>query len=599
MKTRLTISWIVRCYLFSIALFLISTTSFAQGNLGYQKGVINIKFEKGFTNNLDAMAVSRSSQGDIIQTGFPSLDNLNQTYKAVSMERIFPHGGKFEAKHRKHGLHLWYRVKFDNSKDVIAAKSAYGQLAYVKMAEPIYNKKLVEIYEEQLTKDEYEKRFGPDPGQSAEWNDPQLPNQWHYNNTGQTGGTAGADIDLFEAWDIQVGTPDVIIAVTDGGINPNHEDLAANMWVNTGEIPDNGIDDDNNGYIDDVNGYNFADNTGTIPAGDHGSHVGGTVAAVNNNATGVGGVAGGDGTAGSGARLMSLVAFGTAVGGFETTYIYGADNGAVISQNSWGYTSPGAYEQVVLDGIDYFIAEAGYDENGDPFGPMQGGIVFFAAGNSASDQEWYPGFYEPTFAVSGSDHNDDIYDASNFGDWIEAAAPGENVLSSTGNSYAIFSGTSMACPHVAGVAALIVSEFAGNITPAQVKARLIDTAEDVGLPAGFKNRINAFNALLTDNGIAPDAVTDLSTSAIGISTVDITWTAPADADNENAALYKIRYSTSPIDAGNFNSATLAGSPAAQAAGTTETFTVTGLTPSTNYYFALASSDKRNSRFNSW
>ncbi len=592
MNTNIAFKAIRRCYLIITTIFLSLTTSFAQGNLGYQAGAINVKFEKSFTNSLDAMAVSRSSQGGIIQTGFPSLDNLNQTYKAVSMERIFPHGGKFEAKHRKHGLHLWYRVKFDNSKDVIAAKSAYSKLAYVKMAEPIYDKKLIEIEEKILTKSEYEKRFGsPDAGQTVSWDDPQLPNQWHYNNTGQTGGTADADIDLFEAWDIQVGTPDVIVAVTDGGINPNHEDLAANMWVNTGEIPGNGIDDDNNGYIDDVNGYNFADNTGTIPAGDHGSHVGGTVAAVNNNATGVGGVAGGDGTAGSGARLMSCVAFGTAVGGFETTYIYAADNGAVISQNSWGYTSPGAFEQVVLDGIDYFIAEAGYDENGDPFGPMQGGIVFVAAGNDATDAEWYPGFYEPTFAVSGSDHNDDIYDASNFGDWIEAAAPGESVLSSTGNSYAVFSGTSMACPHVSGVAALIISEFAGNITPAQVKARLIETAEDVGLPAGFKNRINAYNALLTDNGIAPDAVVDLSVSNIGQDYLDITWTAPADSDNDNASVYEIRYSTSPIDANNFASATLvAFPPTPQPAGLTENFTITGLIPSTTYYVALTSSD---------
>ncbi len=590
MKSELTINSLFKCYLFFIALLFFSTNSIAQENLAYQSGVLSVKFEKSFTNNLDAMAVSHSSSG-VVQTGLPQMDNIHQAYKVISMERIFPYAGKFEAKHRKHGLHLWYRVKFDNSKNVMAAVSAYSNLNYVKISEPVYNKKLVEIEEEQLTKAEYEKRFGgPGTGQTISWDDPQLPNQWHYNNTGQTGGTADADIDLFEAWDIQVGTPDVIIAITDGGVNPNHEDLAANMWVNTGEIPGNGIDDDNNGYIDDVNGYNFADNTGTIPAGDHGSHVGGTVAAVNHNGTGVGGVAGGDGTAGSGARLMSCVAFGAAVGGFETTYIYAADNGAVISQNSWGYTSPGAFDQVVLDGIDYFIAEAGYDAGGNPIGPMQGGIVFVAAGNDATDAEWYPAFYEPTFAVSGSDHNDDIYDSSNFGDWIEAAAPGESVLSSLGSGYGIFSGTSMACPHVAGVAALIISEFAGNITPAQVKARLIETAEDVGLPTGFKNRINAYNALLTDNGIPPNAVTDLATTHIGLSSVDITWTAPIDTDNDNAAVYEIRYSTSPIDAGNFNGATLAASIAAQAAGTTETYVVTGLTPSTDYYIALTSSD---------
>src|SRR6185436_19971905 len=117
------------------------------------------------------------------------------------------------------------------------------------------------------------------------------------------------DIALFRAWGLTTGTPNVVVAVTDGGAQVNHPDLAASMWVNTGEIPGNGIDDDNNGYVDDINGYGFGDNTGEIAPDDHGSHTSGTIGATTNNGIGVSGVAGGSGS-GDGVRLMSCAAFG-------------------------------------------------------------------------------------------------------------------------------------------------------------------------------------------------------------------------------------------------------------------------------------------------
>lgn len=170
--------------------------------------------------------------------------------------------------------------------------------------------------------------------------------QWHYKNFGITPRSVeGADINLFEAWKQTTGSPNVIVSIVDGGIDGSHEDLKDNLWINEGEIPGNGIDDDGNGFIDDVYGYNFVSDKGeiTLDEAGHGTHVAGTVAARNNNGIGVSGVAGGDGTPNSGARLMSCQIFEGANGSGQGAgaTVYGANNGAVISQNSWGYDYPG------------------------------------------------------------------------------------------------------------------------------------------------------------------------------------------------------------------------------------------------------------------
>ncbi|MEP2773391.1 MAG: S8 family serine peptidase [Fulvivirga sp.] len=566
-------------YSLSLILIIFAVTSI---HAQMREGVLRIKLTEEKATYLQNVNLAKSSAG-YVATGDTKLDAVLATCKANTMKRVFRPAGKFEAKHRRHGLHLWYEVTFDKSTKVQNAVKAFSGLTDIQISEPLYEKAIIgynplKIKKVSLTTD-------PD--------DPQYEDQWHYNNTGQTGGTAGADISLPQAWNIETGNSDIIVAVTDGGIDVNHEDITANMWVNTAEIPGNGVDDDGNGYIDDVNGYGFGDNSGTIPADFHGTHVGGTVAAVTNNGVGVAGVAGGDGS-GDGVRLMSCAAFGEfGTGGFAETYIYGADMGAVISQNSWGYTSPGVFEQAVLDAIDYFIAEAGFDEFGNPNGPMQGGIVIFAAGNDGSDGDWYPGVYEPVVAVGGTDHNDDEYVFSNRGDWVDLAAPAVNVLSTLpGNSYGSLTGTSMACPHVSGVAGLVISQNAGNITPGQVRARLEQTTDPLpGLEFLGTGRLNAFAALQQDDGVAPEAISDLVAADKDLSSVTLSWTAPADAGNGSATSYDIRYSTSVIDAANFDAATpVASPPGASVAGTVESYTVTGLTPATNYYFAIKSAD---------
>ena len=188
------------------------------------------------------------------------------------MRRVFPYAGKFEKKHQKHGLHLWYEVVVDKKSDVRIASQNYKKLSDVSHSELILEKTIGGT----KTNSYKNSPLGSLPGGT---NDPRYNEQWHYNNTGQTGGTVDADIDLPEAWAIQTGMSNIIVSVHDGGVDTDHEDLAGNMWVNPNEIAGNGIDDDNNGYIDDINGYNFGDGTGAIAAGDHGTHVGGTIAA--------------------------------------------------------------------------------------------------------------------------------------------------------------------------------------------------------------------------------------------------------------------------------------------------------------------------------
>ncbi len=584
---------------------LASNSVSAQQKTGYENGVVRIKVNESLALQLENARITKSSN-NILVTGIQSIDRLSLQYKATGIKRVFRPAGKFEAKHRKYGLHRWFEIQLDKAAPILSVLSAYQAIEQIEIAQPLYTKAII-------GSDRMD--FGPrrvDISQAATLsgapNDPLFAQQWHYNNTGQAGGTSGSDINILQAWEIETGSSNVIVAVTDGGAQVDHPDLAANMWVNTDEVPGNGVDDDNNGYVDDINGYGFGDNTGEIAPDDHGSHTSGTIAATTNNSIGVAGVAGGSGV-GDGVRIMSCAAFGAVgTGGFEDTYIYGADNGAVISQNSWGYTNPGVFDQSVLDAIDYFIAEAGKDEFGNQVGPMNGGIVIFAAGNSDSNEQHYPGYYEATLAVSGVTNQDKKAWYSNFGEWVDIAAPGgetfvnndpHGVLSTvSGNQYAFFQGTSMACPHVSGVAALIVSKFGGaGFTPEMLRGRLTQLVDDINAAdppfAGLlgSGRLNAFSALQENDGDAPEAIDDLTASSVAITDIILTWTSPLDSGNGSASVYDIRYSTLPITEENFGGATsYLNPPVPKAAGETESLTISGLLPGTVYYFAIKSAD---------
>ena len=590
-------------FIAAVCVSLFTEKAFSQSEKHVEEGILRLKVSEELAAQLEQKKFTKSLNGDVV-TGIESLDNVHKQFKVKRFERVFRDGGKFEAKHKKYGLHLWYEVSMDKRSSVSQAIQSYKNNKHVHKAEPIYKKTL---------RTGYPIRVSPNAKAVSEMatlsngsNDPMFSSQWHYYNTGQTGGKPGADIGLRNAWTINTGRSDIIVSVHDEGVQVDHEDLAKNIWNNQEEISDNNIDDDGNGFVDDVHGYSFVSNNGAIQAGDHGTHVAGTISAVTNNSIGVAGIAGGGGIGGAGVKIMSCAVFSDFdANGFAESYVYAADNGAIISQNSWGYTYPGIYEGSVLDAIDYFIAEAGKDERGNQTGKLYGGLVIFAAGNDGSNDEFYPGYYEPVLTVASTTHNDFVAYYSNHGAWVDVSAPGgetdvneqEGVLSTlSGNSYGYFMGTSMACPHASGVAALIVSRYTSiGFTPDMVKQRMKQTADKIdALNPGYEGllgagRINAFKALSNNDATPPPAITNLSVKAVASGQVTLQWTVPKDAATFVKG-YDLRYSTSPITSSNFGTAKKAATSQASAPGTLETATVTGLVGGTQFYFAIKSVD---------
>lgn len=352
---------------------------------------------------------------------------------------------------------------------------------------------------------------------SGEPNDPGFAYQWHYRNLGagnygfenlndnQAGAEAGCDVNAVEAWKTCVGDPSIIVAVLDEGVMYTHPDLAPNMWCNSGETTQGEkADGDGNGYEGDLHGYNFVEESGNITWSDandsgHGTHVAGTIAAANNNGIGVSGVAGGDGTPNSGVKIMSCQIFSgqnsVTLAGEARAIKYAADNGAVILQCSWGYNSsesselsgytPGPATEkewaetypLEKEALDYFINNAG-----SPNGVIDGGIAVFAAGNEYAGNPAFPGAYSKCVSVASlaADYTPACY--TDFGSLVTLSAPGgdleyygkigeteDEYWAETGEqkgavlstlvkngqpAYGYMEGTSMACPHVSGVAAL-------------------------------------------------------------------------------------------------------------------------------------------------
>ena len=413
--------------------------------------------------------------------------------------------------------------------------------------------------------------------------DPRYPELWGLHNTGQTGGTAGADIRAEQAWGVTTGSRSVVVAVIDSGIDYTHPDLAANIYANTGEIPGNGLDDDHNGFVDDIRGWDFA-NHDNNPFDDlgHGTHVAGTIGAMGNNAVGVSGVnwtvtlmpvkfLGADGS-GSIANATAAVEYATAAG-------------VDIMSNSWG---GGGFSQALLDAIT---------------AASDAGILFVAAaGNDGSNNDIFPtypsGYNVPGIvAVAATDSNDNLAVFSNYGSQtVDLGAPGVSILSTLpGGGYGVYSGTSMATPHVSGAAALIRA-LAPDLGVLALKQRLLDSADRIPALAGRTvsgGRLNAFLPIATRESIPPGACTDLAAGTPTSFSLTLAWTATGDDGAiGTASSYDIRYSTSPFDAAGFATATpIAATPNPLEAGTSETFQVGGLGFDTTYYFALKAVDE--------
>lgn len=354
----------------------------------------------------------------------------------------------------------------------------------------------------------------------GEPNDPGFAYQWHYRNLGagnygfenlndnNAGAEAGCDVNALEAWKTCSGDPSIIVAVLDEGVMYTHPDLALNMWCNPGETTQGAkTDADGNGYEGDLHGYNFVEDSGNISWSDandtgHGTHVAGTIAAANNNGIGVSGVAGGDGTPDSGVKIMSCQVFSgqnsVTLAGEARAIKYAADNGAVILQCSWGYNSsesselqgyvPGPATEkewaetypLEKEALDYFINNAG-----SPNGVIDGGIPVFAAGNEYAPNPAFPGAYSKCVCVASlaADYTPACY--TDYGQLVTLSAPGgdleyygkigetedeywaetaeqkgavlSTMIKNGKPAYGYMEGTSMACPHVSGVAALGLS----------------------------------------------------------------------------------------------------------------------------------------------
>lgn len=531
------------------------------------EGVIRMKLDR---ETAEALNVIRTRSGRVL-TGNISFDELCERYNVTGMERLFADNGCAE-RTRKAGLDLWYIIRFEGSAEQVAED--FGEIAGVNHVEiPRRITKVGGMSRKSRTPWRKLMALPKAAPSNYPFNDPLFGGQWPLYNDGtiNANAQAGADINVLPAWEKTAGRSDVIVAVVDEGVEYTHPDLAGNMWSGIGK---NFCDRDN----DDI----------TWGEG-HGTHVAGTIAAVSNNGIGISGIAGGTG-GGNGAKIMSCEIFHPTDGHYDANsnatadaIKYAADNGAVICQNSWGYAAGAlSYDQwssadrATKEAIDYFIRYAGMSPDGETqTGPMAGGVVIFAAGNEYSRLASYPAAYDACISVASISCTYEAAWYTNYGSTVDICAPGGgdeanfvNLISydegynlstiptnlQNGDSfvytyangetetktidyvsstvgYGYMMGTSMACPHVSGVAALIVSQFgAPGFTNEQLKEKLFSTARDIdsyqgtiynswdrGTYAGKIGKLVDAGAVLDSGEVPPVSDQPTITPAVGQS----------------------------------------------------------------------------------
>lgn len=522
--------------------------------------------------------------------------------EGLELKPIFDTSGPWGEAIKREGLDRWYSVSFSKEADVHAVieelrkddnvENVHGGL------EAVQGKATTTISQQgslrALSPNAY--RFEFNDSYRNQFDDPMLPQQWHYQNNG--GGAypyaySDADINLFKAWDVTTGDPRVVVAVIDAGVDFSHPDLAHAQWTGT---------DEDGATL--VGGWNFVKDIPTVEPGYHGTHVAGTIAAKNNNGIGGAGIAGGNGTTQEGVKIMSLQVFskdeenggGTSakIDGFARAFTFAAKHGALIANCSWGFSYRSDYTpeyyanyykeylQVINEAVNFFNKYAGCNTDGTPKDGalMTGGLVFFASGNDGVNNiEIIPSSLPQVVSVAAYRADWNIASYANKGKWVDILAPGGDVtyaashlnpcfgilstvtetFQSTligdkmgseylyyGDSrYAYAQGTSMATPHVTGVAALVISHFGpqSRLTSAELRQRILSAVKPIDHESNvpFNNNVAWRGNMgvgyldaglaLAPKGDVPPTKPDVTIKHLGFYDVEVAWQVTEDKDD--------------------------------------------------------------------